>query len=275
MDFWSEHPRALADIIIDALKKNDLPTLRGIQCFSEATRWTVFGGVESIINTIFHETINCKRDAKELRKRLKEDEDHYKYLGTYDAMVRRMKIKEESKIPFRKIKSLCKDLSARKFLENLALLEKYGYIATDRSSDWDNSYVWLPKELWNGFIEDVLRRGKEESIYCSAIGYMIAHSITGKAVRTLKPIVIVLNRHPDGETTEREIEEAYHSVGLPIRRWYDFKERDATKTEDIRAIVYYDGHRVIFNREMVQANRLWRERTNQRLRYLSGRGGRI
>ncbi len=270
-DIWTYHPDALGELILNALERRDFGLLRGLQCFSEATRWTVTEGMESIINTLFEKSIEMKREAEDLRSRLTADEAHYMYIGTYEKMKRRLERLEKMQIPFIEVKSVCRGLSPRQFLEHIEMLEESGFIETNRSGGWERSLVWLPRRYWDGIIDDAISRGSEDSIYGSALGTMIAHASRGKTVRTLKPIVNVLNKSKDGETTENEATEEYIKQQLGVRKWYNFKKRDSMKNEQIKAIVYADGRKIIFSREMVLANRQWLTMTHELLRR-RGRG---
>jgi len=269
-DIWTYHPYALGELILDALEKRDFEFLRGIQCFSEATRWTGLEGMVSIINALFEKSVEMKREAEDLRDRLTKDEAHYMYLGTYDSMKKRLERLEKMQIPFVEIKSICRDLSPRKFLENIEMLEYFGFVETNKSGGWEGSLIWLPPRYWDGIIDDAINRGSEDSIYSAALGTMIAHASRRKTIKTIKPIVNALNESNDGEITESEVKEKYIEQQLGVRKWFNFKRRDSQKNDQIKAIVYDDGRKIIFSREMVLANKRWLTRTNNLLRRRSG-----
>lgn len=268
-DMWVEHPPALADLIREALEGNDFGFLRGIQCFSEATRWTRLEGMESIINTLFETSIKMKQDGVNQRRYLGEMESFLREHGLYEKVEERADILESMYIPFPELKSKCQDLSQRQFLLNIQRLEDYGFIETDRSGGWLDSMVWLPPRYWNGIIEDTLRRGHEDSIYTSALGTMIAHACQNKTVATLKVIVLALNKHGE-EIDRKDFEEEYISHGVSVRKMINFMKRDSQKNEQIKAIPRADERVLRFNREMVRTNERWLNRTRERTRRRRG-----
>lgn len=266
VDHWNEHPFALADLLIEALESNNMEILRGIQCFSAATRWTHLQGMESIINTIFEKTTESKKEAKQYLEKLTNDEAHYRQLGVYDVMKQRMEALNEGKIPFPELKSVCQYLSLDKFFENLDMLEAKGFIKTDRSGSWDEASVWLPERLWGTIVEDAITRGQEDTIYSSALGTMIANATQKKTIRTIKAIVNILNRYENDPVPSQDFFQEYRVLGVDVRKAYNFKKRDSSKNIQIRALINDDGRFLQFNREMVLVNKRWREITNTRLR---------
>jgi hypothetical protein len=271
-DFWTYHPNGLKELILDALETRNFEILRGIQCFSEASRWSTLEGMESIINTVVEKSVEMRIEADKLQRDLAEREEYYWRMGVYDAMQRRMEKLKEMKIPFRALKDCCLELRIRAFLRNVQYLEEKGFIETNRTRGgddmdaWEASTIWLPRRLWDGILDDAIVRGSESSVYTSALGTMIAHAAQGKTISTLKAIVNALNRSKNGEMTHEELADEYAKKGLSARKMYNFSKRDAQKTGEIKAIASDDGRRVIFSREMLLVNRLWRERTNELLR---------
>ncbi len=265
--FWHEHPAALAELILDALEGNDFELLRGIQCFSEATRWTHLQGLEGFVNTIFMKTIGGLKEAKEFEKNLVDNELHYIQLGTYDTMRKRLDRMKEGKIQFSELKMTCIDLSQSRFMANLNMLESSGFIETDRKQgEWDMCQVWLPKRHWDGIIEDSLTKGQEESVYSSALATMIAHASQNKTVKTLKVIYTTLRTHGNDPVSIQYLRNKYNEFGIPVRKLNNFIKRDSQKIDQIKAITNFDGKELLFNREMIRFNTLWEERTRDRFR---------
>ena len=263
---WDEHPTALIDLILEALESGNQELLRGIQCFSAATRWTHLQGMESLLNAIFEKSVECKKEAMKIEKRLINEEARLMGLGLYDDMKARMEALNEGKISFEEIRTVCQRLSMEKFFENIDMLESSGFIETDRSGRWEGATVWLHKRIWSTVIDDALTRGHEDSIYCSALGKMIAHATQEKTIKTVKAIVNILNRYKEDLVPSEAFFNEYNALGIDIGKAYNFKKRDSTKNVQIRAIVSDDGRHLQFNREMILANRRWREITNVRLR---------
>ncbi len=262
-DLFDDYCKSLTNVILDALEGNDYELLRGIQCFSATTVWTNLQGMESLINTLFHKTIEMKKEAEEYRARLSANEVHYRTMGTYEVQEKRMKRHEQGKIPFQELKTSFNKMTRRKFYNNLNMLEKNGFIRADKNG-WNNSLVWLPDRYWGGIIEEAINRGEEESIYSSSLGKMIAFASLNKPTGSLKAIIITLKKHGEKVTREK-LKEAYLNEGIGERKMENFIKRDSQKRDDIRAIKYNDGRELHFNRELIRAN----ERILDRARQLS------
>lgn len=258
-DFWEYHPQALSDLILEALEKEDRELLRGLQCFSEATEWAGIQGMEKIVNTLFEKSLEKRKEAEEYKNRLVVNGNHYEEIGVYEALERRVNNLMKMEIPFLELKQACQ-LTKNQFLENLNMLEKNGFIETNRTRYWDSSVMWLPKRYWEWVVEDVFRSGKSADIFISSLSKMIAYASKNKTIKTLQVIVNVLNKHKDGEITLTEFGEAYAEKRLPYGAMANFIERDSKKAEDIRAITSRDENKLFFNREMLRANEMWRER---------------
>lgn len=264
-DLFDEVPAALADVIKEALETNDFELLRGIQCYSKATKWTHLQGMESMINILFRKTYNMKKKSSEKKEILLSNETDYRRMGIYDVWKEDVDRLKEGKLSFEELKNSCKDLKSRKkFLDNINKLEEYGFIDTDRTSRWDGSYIWLPDRYWEGIIDDAIYRGKDNSVYSSELGKMIAFACRENPVSTLKVIVRAINLADGQKIPEGQLKEKYLESGLSERKFINFRDRDASKNEDIRAIVDDDGEILTFNREMVRVNNRWLERARER-----------
>jgi len=262
-DIWTYHPLALNELILNALETADFDLLRGIQAFSEVTRWTHIAGMESIINTLFEKTMEMHRQAQDLQTRLTENEAHYRELGAYDSMAKRLEKLSEKKIPFFEMKNICADLSAHAFLENINFLEEHGFIETDRKGDWDVASMWLPRRYWGELIWESIPIGKESSIFTSALATMIAHASQKETLSIIKATVNALNSHSDGNIAREEFEQYFRMKGISIRKLYNFIERDAYKADDIKAFSSDDGRVLTFSRGILLANQRWIERAQQ------------
>lgn len=266
MDEWDFCPEALAGLLLEALESNDFEFLRGIQCFSEATVWTHLQGMESIVNALFDKSEEIKRQAENLRAKLKAEENKYRSLGTYKSTERRIQQLEAMHIPFAEIKSLCSDISPGKFLENIGFLEQKGFIATNRRGSWETATMWLPRIYWDGLVEGAVQRGGEKDIYSSALGKMIAFSTLGGTIRTLKVVMSALDWTTNGEVPSGAFAQMYSDSGLGQRKMINFKKRDSKKEKSIRAIESDDGRLLRFNIEIVRTNKRWLQRARELVR---------
>ncbi|MFW5902780.1 MAG: hypothetical protein ACOCTT_02755 [archaeon] len=264
-DLWDEYSEALADTILEALETNDYEILRGIQRFSSCTIWTKLQGMEGLVNTLFEKTIEEKKEAKDLEDRLINDEVHYRNIGVYESMEERKDKKEEGKIPIQDLKSIFSGTNRRVFLQNIKKLEDKGFIETNSQSGWHNCHVWLPDKYWGDIIEESIQRGKEESVYSSALGKMIAFSSMDSPTKTMKAIVIALNKH--GINIEREdLKKIYLQEGLGEKKMINFLKRDQSKEEEIRAIENLGERELQFKRELERANERCLQRARDRAR---------
>lgn len=259
-DIWTCHNEALKEIIQESLEKRDFQTLRGIQCFSEATRWAHLVGMETIINVLFYKSMEMKKEAEKLDKRIEKNKEHYETLGTDDSMRRRLSKLKKMKIPFIEVKNACRELTRSVFLDNLSYLEGNGFIITDRKGDWESSTIWLPERLWNGLIEDAHVNGQESSVYSSALGTMIAHCTQDRPVSTLIALVNALNQYSKGEISHEALKNEYFSKGISEKVMINFLEHDSAKAEGIKAIIFDDGQLLRFSREILLANEMVRQR---------------
>jgi len=263
-DLWDEYSEALAETILEALETNDYEILRGIQRFSSCTIWAKLQGMEGLVNTLFEKTIEAKEEAKNLEDRLTNEEVHYRTIGVYEKMEERKERKEKGKIPIQEIKTIFSDTSRGAFLKNINMLEEKGFIETN-SKGWNNCDVWLPERYWGDIIEEAVERGKEESVYSAALGKMIAFSSMKSPTKTMKAIVIALNKHGIDMKRE-ELKEIYLQEGLGERKMINFLKRDQSKEEEIRAIENLGERELQFKRELERANERCLKRARQRAR---------
>ncbi|MFW6173802.1 MAG: hypothetical protein ACOC5T_08660 [Elusimicrobiota bacterium] len=264
-DTWDEYSEALSETILEALETNDYEMLRGIQRFSSCTVWTHLQGMESIINTLFEKTIDLKKESKDLKDRLIDDEVHYRELGVYKTMKERQERLEKGKIPIQDLKTVFNDMSRNTFIGNLRMLKDKGFIELDSKKGWNNSSVWLPKRYWEDILEEAVDRGMEESVYSSALGKMIAFCSMDSPTKTMKAIVIALAKEGTNITKEN-LKEIYLQEGLGERKMINFIKRDQSKEEDIRAVETLGERELQFHIELKRANERCLDRARQRAR---------
>lgn len=268
-EIWEEHPKALNELILESLEKEDYSFLRGIQAFSEATRYAKLQGMETLMDTIFEEAVKARKEAKDMEYKLQENPDEHKDVSL--AMSKRIKHLKNGEIPYSRIKSACSSMNHSSFLEYLEYLERNGYIEKNDSSDWVNATIRLPNRYWDGIIEDRMKKGQEDSVYSSALATMIAHTsyITKrgnrKTIKTLKVLSLILNKYDEGEISKKKLKEEYNNMGLSTRKLNAFLKRDQGKDDQISAIETDNEEKVVFNREMVRANNRWLDRTRKRV----------
>jgi hypothetical protein len=266
-DIWNAYGETLLDLIKDAMRNNDFDLVRGIQSF-DVSVWTGLHGVEEIISTLLALTIymmgGMKKEAEELRRKLRENEDHYKKLGTYDALKKRLERLEGRWIYLPTLKASCRGL--KNLLRQLIILRDMGFIEIE-GTDFEHANIRL-SPLWDRVIEEIANRGYETHVFGSAIGRMIALGIEGKGFRQLKPIFMALNtaEKNNNEISMDELRKKYQLANLPYRHLAGMIKRDNKKHADIRLFAYYNDKRAVFMPHAIRAYVMWRERANMRVR---------
>lgn len=261
-DIWDAYGETLLELIKDAMRNNDFDLIRGIQSF-DVSVWTGLQGVENIISTLLSLTVdmsvNARREAAELRRRLRENEERYRILGTYDAIMRRIERLEGRWIYMPILRASCRGL--KNLLRNLIILRDHEFIEID-GEDFETANVRLSPSLWSRIIEEVSSRGYETHVFGSAIGKMIALGIEGRGFRQLKPIFLALQaaEQNNGEVSTEELRRKYQVVNLPYRHLANMIKRDNKKHADIRLLAYYDDRRAVFMPHTIRAYREWRTR---------------
>ncbi len=121
------------------------------------------------------------------------------------------------------------------------------------------------KPIWDDVIEDMITEGGDKYIFASSIGKLIGLSIAGKipdrrgrqswGVASWRPVAVVTERaDPDGRISKNELKEIFVKTAQEgERKYYEMRERDKAKAEEIRFIVKDDGGYVIINRNAILA----------------------
>ena len=256
------YSETLAELILDALENQNWQVIRGVQALDCFTEWTHLQGMESVINILFSTTFQLRKKAKSIRDDMRTNEVDYRYNGRWEVLEERARNLEAGKIPFTEIKSACHELSHKRLLENIEFLEQAGFIETDRQTGWVDSFVWLNPRYWDGIIDGAVKRGREQVIFSSSAGRMIATAAIGnwkRIPRSLQAIINAFNAYKSGKMTRQDLAEKYIELGLSLRKMENMIRRDSRKTDDIKLIESDDGIALALKQHAIRALSLWRQ----------------
>lgn len=250
----------ILSIITEAMDREDFDLLRGIQAF-DVSVWAGTQGMENILSVIFEFSMKIRKEAQKLRERLTNDEEHYRRLGAYDAMMKRLQKLEMGEIALWRIRQACMGL--RNVTEQIRALNNDGLVEL-RGTNIDNATVSLTPR-WDGIIDNLSTKGIESEIFISALGKMIAIGIHKKGIGSLIPHLLCMIRaqETDGEISYLELEQRYAQEGFKYYQMAAIFKRDNKKDESIRLIGFHNEDRVQYTEHAMRAHRLWLERARE------------
>ena len=120
------------------------------------------------------------------------------------------------------------------------------------------------KPIWDDVIKDIITGGGDRYIFASSIGKLIGLSIAGNrpdvigrqswGVSSWRPVAVATRRaEPDGILSKKELEEIFiKTTSQGKRKFYEMRERDRAKAEEIRFITNDDGEYVTINRNLLE-----------------------
>ncbi|MCK4614625.1 MAG: hypothetical protein KAU14_07470 [Thermoplasmata archaeon] len=247
-EIYIDEIRVLGETIRDAIRSNDIIILRGIQAM-ESTIWNKVRASESIISTI----IGNSADKLDLSNPEKDK-----------ASKIRTHIMNEWRNKWRGV-SAENILATLEELERLELIDIFTrtYINRQGKEETVIKEVSL-KPIWDDVIEEMIISGSDRYIFASSIGKLIGLSIAGNipdrrgrrawGVGSWRPVsVATRSADPDGRISKKELEEVFiQSTHDGKRKFYEMRERDKAKAEEIR-FMKDDGAYVIINRNAILA----------------------
>jgi len=260
-----DYEETMLDIILDLLERNDLDLLRGIQTFDSALDYPGVMGMEAIMTVLFNESINAPAEAKQIREDLATKGTEIYTMGMYETLEKRAERLEKGLVPFSRVTSALKGL--RSAVEDLYMLQKLGLIEVERmESEMEPTHIRL-SDIWNGAIEDIIRQGREATIFGSAMGRILSVAIHKKGFTSLIPLIhayLLADRQGGELGTQQFLERCCPRVRRPYRFFTNLLERDKKKVDDIKAFTFNDGTRMIMNPAGVRTVKEWRTRANAR-----------
>lgn len=248
-EIYIDEIRVLGETIRDAIRENDVIVLRGIQAM-ESTIWNKVRASESIVSTIILNGVD-NLDFDDSSK------DKASKIRTYIM---------------REWRNKWRGVSTQNIIDTLAELERLSLI--DIFTRTDINYYGIEKTvieevslkpIWDDVIEGMITEGGDRSIFASSIGKLLGLSIAGNredamgrrcwGVSSWRPVAVATRRAaPDGRLSKKEFEEIFiKTTSQGKRKFYEMRERDRAKAEEIRFITNDDGEYVIINRNAILA----------------------
>lgn len=248
-EIYIDEIRVLGETIRAAIRGNDTIILRGIQAM-ESTIWNKVRASESIISTI----IANSADKLDLNDPSKDK-----------ASKIRTHIMNEWKDKWRGV-SAENIIDTLVELERLDLIDIFTRIYINRYGKEETVITDVSlKPIWDDVIEETVTEGGDRYIFASSIGKLIGLSIAGNkpdvrgrrswGVASWRPVAVATrSADPDGKLSKNELEEIFvKTAHQGKRKFYEMRERDKAKAEEIRFIVSDDGEYVIINRNAILA----------------------
>lgn len=248
-EIYIDEIRVLGETIRDAIRENDILLLRGIQAM-ESTIWNKVRASESIVSTIIANSADELDSANPNKDRASKIRTH---------------IMNEWRKKWRGV-------SAENIIDTLVELERLDlldiftrkYINRHGGEETVIAEVSL-KPIWDDVIEEIVTAGGDRYIFASSIGKLIGLSIAGKVpdrrgrrswgVASWRPVAVATrSADPDGRISKKELGEIFvKATHEGKRKFYEMRERDKAKAEEIRFIVNDDGGYVTINRNAILA----------------------
>lgn len=263
-DIYFDYQETLLDLIMDALERNDLDVLMGIQTFDAAISFSGSMSIESIIAFLFVNGVNAPAEAKQIREELAGSEGENLYImGMYDSRKQEAERLENRLVPYSNIISASKGL--RNAVKDLSILQELGIIKVERDEQTGEIYVGL-SEMWDGILDDIARTGREAGVYGSAMGRILSIAIHKKGFTSLIPLIhAYLLAIKNGKITNQDfLEKCCPRIHRPYRFFMNLIDRNWTKVDDIKVFKFWDGQRIILNPSGIRAVKVWRTLANAR-----------
>lgn len=263
-DFFGDHILALADVAYDALEKDDVEILQGLQAHAISLwTWTITGS--ALLSYLIRRTVEERIKKKEQRKKWElekypvskeEKEELYN-----DKIWLKFSDLRDATTNISTVVIFIKGWEARKFID---VIDKNpeGY-----EEDPRGVYISLAS-IWNKVLSRLERNKKETQAFSEATGKLLTLPILKDAgysfagVRTYKPMALLASRVKDDETpiTIDAVKDIFDECGLPIGKFYQMESYDNQRDPSIRFIKKNTGKEIYLQRHVIRARKLIHQR---------------
>ncbi len=263
-DFNKERYNVLMEYIIDCLENGKTEELIGLQTLDCATQFTGYQGMQSLVNALLSESVKTKSEAKELRKKI-EEEDRPDSIALTPIKKRELNLLEKGYVSIKRIQNILYGL--RKHSEDIQKLLDYQMLEIYGNNTGNPTYFRLNPTIWDTTIKKIRQRdGEEIQVYGNAIGKVIAMATRERGFNSLIPLInCYTHANSEGEITKKEfLNKCSYQISRPKRFFINMVERDKMKNKEIRAFVGYKEDKFIMNPNGIKAIRNWTRLASRR-----------
>lgn len=263
-EFIINQMRGISDIVYNALKKDDMETLRGVQAFA-VTLWSWVHSGPALISYLLKRTIE-----ERVNKKLKREKFE---IGELPLTAETKKELYDNRIwlDFDELRYAVKSLkTAVKFVKGL---EGMGFVETwdtnpEEYKDHPGGIKISLTPIWDGVIDRLERDRNETVVFSEDIGRILALSILAElkaenAVRfcgqTSFLPMIRLARKGNNDTTPISIRDAEEIFGSKMK-YARMRAIDNRRDPSIRAVKYDNGKELFLTNNFIRTASLIRRR---------------